>query len=363
MSNEKSKRKSNTLARDPLTVGVDIGDRYSHYCVLDGTGQILEEDRVRTTPDGLRKWLTGRPRMRIAFEAGTHSRWVSEILKSAGHEVLVANTRQVRLIWAGRDKTDRIDARKLARLARFEPELLAPIEHRSAERQSSLVIVRARDALVRSRSLLINTARALLKTFGVRVERCCAQVLPKRVDEKMPPELRRALAPLLEQIDAMNEAIRCYDETLEHEALTKYPETKLLTQVQGVGSLTALSFVLTIGDRSRFQNSRSIGSFVGLCPRRSDSVSLTPQLGISKAGNPYLRRLLVGCAQYILGRFGCDSDLRRWVLKLAERGGRNGKKRAVAAVARKLAVLLHKLWVTGEVYEPLRNAQRLQAAA
>ena len=346
-----------------LTMGIDIGDRYSHYCVLDALGKVVEEDRLRTTPEAFRKRFSAGPSMRIAFETGTHSRWINEILRNAGHEVLVANTRQVRLIWAGRDKTDRLDARKLARLARFEPELLSPIEHRSAERQASLAIVRARDALVRSRSLLINTTRALIKTFGVRVERCSAQMLPPRACQAMPEELRRALAPLLEQIDAMNETIRCYDETLEHEALTKYPETDLLTQVQGVGRLTALSFVLTLGDRGRFESSRTIGSFLGLCPKRSDSGSLTPQLGISKAGNPYLRRLLIGSAHYILGRFGPDSDLRRWGLKLAERGGRNGKKRAVAAVARKLAVLLHRLWVTGQEYEPLRNSRRLEAVA
>ena len=133
--------------------------------------------------DGFRKWLNGRPGMRIAFETGTHSGWVGEILKTVGHEVLVANTRQVRLIWAGRDKTDRIDARKLTRLARLEPELLAPIEHRSAERQSSLAIVRARDALVGSRSLLINTTRALLRRLdfapSVGVPKSCQCVSMK----------------------------------------------------------------------------------------------------------------------------------------------------------------------------------------
>src|ERR1035437_9476712 len=146
---------------------------------------------------------------------------------------------------------------------------------------------------------------------------------------------------------------RCFD--AHAKAQTRYPQTALLTQVSGVWTLTAMAFVLTIEDPQRFARSRDVGCYLGLRPKQQDSGERSPQLRITKAGDSYLRKMLVSCAHYIIGPFGPDTDLRRWGLKLCERGGKNAKKRAVVAVARKLAVLLHRLWVTGEVYEPLRS--------
>jgi len=131
-----------------------------------------------------------------------------------------------------------------------------------------------------------------------------------------------------------------------------FPETQALTHVFGVGTLTAVTFVLTVGDKNRFSNSRDVGSCLGLRPRRDQSGSHDSQLGITKAGNKYLRNLLVECANHILGPFGRDSALRRWGLHLMARGGKNARKKALVAVARKLAILLHKLWVTREPYSP-----------
>ena len=137
----------------------------------------------------------------------------------------------------------------------------------------------------------------------------------------------------------------------------------LLKQVKGVGTLIALTFLLTLEDPHRFGKSRDVGGYLGLQPGRRNSGKSEPQLHISKEGDPYLRTLLVQGAQHILGPFGVDCDLRRWGLKLAERGGKSGKKRAIVATARKLAVLLHHLWVSAEVYEPLHNSSPVPVAA
>jgi len=173
--------------------------------------------------------------------------------------------------------------------------------------------------------------------------------------QELSPELRLALAPLLGEIESLSERIGEYNGQIEQMAKQSYPEVARLKQVKGVGTLIAMTYVLTLEDAHRFGKSRDVGCYVGLQPGRRNSGQSEPQLHISKEGDPYLRTLLVQGAHHILGPFGTDSDLRRWGLKLAERGGKNGKKRAVIAVARKLAVLLHRLWVSGEAYEPLRH--------
>ena len=276
---------------------------------------------------------------------------------SVGHQVLVAHAGKVSLIPQSDRKHDRLDARNLARLARIDPALLSPVTHRDERAQAGLSVIRARDVLVRSRTALINCVRGLVKPTGTRLPSCASAYFCSKVASLVPSSLRPAIAPLLEQIDSLSNAILDYDEPIAHLALTERPETALLEQIPGVGTLTALAFVLTLADPNRFAKSRQVGSDLGLRPRQDQSGERSPQLGICKAGDHYLRRLLVGSAQYILGPFGPDSDLRRWGLKLAERGGKSAKKRAVAAVARKLAVLLPHLWTTGEVYEPLHNAQ------
>ncbi len=180
---------------------------------------------------------------------------------------------------------------------------------------------------------------------------------------ELSPELQHALGPLLVEIESLSERIHEYDERIQAIAETSYPQVKLMEQVHGVGTLVALTFMLTLEDPHRFQKSRDAGCYAGLQPGRRDSGDSEPQLHISKEGNSYLRTLLVQSAHHIMGPFGTDSDLRRWGLRLSERGGKNAKKRAIVAVARKLAVLLHHLWVSGEVYEPLRNSLRTTAAA
>jgi transposase len=351
------------ISEQKLTIGLDLGDRSSWYCVLDDAGGVLLEQRLSTTPKAMKEVFGGMPRSRIALETGTHSPWVSRLLATLGHEVIVANARKVRLIGESRKKDDRLDAQTLARLARIDPELLSPVKHRSAQAQADLMMVRARAGLVRARTALVNTARGLAKSYGERLRGCNVRNMNPEKAEGLSPELHSAMEPLLAGIEVLSEQIREYNERIEKLAQESYPQVALLKQIKGVGTLIALTFLLTLEDAHRFRKSRDVGCYLGLQPGRRNSGQSEPQMHISKEGDPYLRTLLVQGAQHILGPFGPDCDLRRWGLKLAERGGRNGKKRAIVATARKLAVLLHHLWVSGEVYEPLHNSSPTTVAA
>jgi len=350
---------------EKLTIGLDLGDRSSWYCVLDEKGELILEQKLSTTPKAMEEVFGGMPRSRIALETGTHSPWVSRRLSEVGHQVIVAHARNVRLIGESRRKDDRLDAKTLARLARIDPQLLCPVRHRSAKAQAHLTVIRARAGLVRARTALVNVARGVTKSYGERLRRCSPRNLNPEKAEDLSPELQTALEPLLQEIESLSVRISEYDQRIECIAREHYPETELLKQVKGVGTLVALTYILTLEDPHRFQKSRDAGCYAGLQPGRRNSGQSEPQLRISKEGDAYLRGLLVQSAHHILGRFGADSDLRRWGLKLAERGGKNGKKRAIVATARKLAVLLHRLWVSGEVYEPFytSNRRRLVAAA
>ena len=347
--------------RPKMTAGLDLGDRYSYLCLIDQeNGEVVDEGRLRTTPEAFRRRFASERPLRIAIEAGTHSPWVSRALEECGHEVLVANARKLRLIYANKRKTDEVDAENLARLARLDPKLLYPIEHRGEESQAHMAIVRSRQALVGSRTQLVNHVRGAVKSFGSRLPKCPARSFHKRAAAHIPEALLPALGPVLEQIGSLTERIRDYDRQLEAISEERYPETGLLRQVEGIGPLTALTFVLTLEDPYRFERSRSVGAYLGLVPARDQSGDRDPQRRISKEGDEMLRKLLVGSAHYILGPFGQDSDLRRHGEKIASRGGKNAKKRAVVAVARKLAVLLHRLWVSAEIYDPLYNTHRCQ---
>jgi len=198
--------------------------------------------------------------------------------------------------------------------------------------------------------------------MGRRLPECSSPSFAQKVEEAVPVEIREALLPLVRMTAALSDGIQEYDKKIEKLGSEKYGHTALLRQVKGVGPITSLAYVLTLENPDRFAKSRDVGPYLGLVPKQEDSGESQPQLGISKAGDTMVRRLLVGSAHYILGPFGPDTDLRRYGLRLCERGGKNAKKRAAVAVARKLAVLLHCLWVSGEVYEPLRNAMAVAIA-
>ncbi len=342
--------------KNRITIGMDLGDKKHVACILDAEGNETIRKSIVNTPNAITKFMRDFPHATVGIEACVHSPWISRLLMELGATVYVGNPRKLRCIWDADDKTDTRDARMLARIVRFDPELLSPITHRSEDAQRDLQRIKARDALVNARTKLVNSVRSSIKLLGGRLPSgWSARSFAKKAEEELSEEMLMMLAPLLEAIQTLTDKITAYDKSIEQLAETKYPETARLRQVKGVGPITALAFILTIDDPSRFKKSRDVGPYLGLVPKRDQSGDTDKQLHITKAGNTYLRQLLVGSAHYILGPFGEDCDLRRHGEKIAARGGKNAKKRAVVAVTRKLSVLLHRLWVSGEVYEPLRN--------
>jgi len=343
-------------------IGVDIGDKKSHYCILDKGPDIAAKGSFTTTLSEFESYFKAIPRSRIALEVGTHSPWISALLEKLGHVIVVANPRK---IGGGkkRRKNDKLDAEYLARQVKSDPKMLWPIQHRGVEARNALVLLRARHALVCTRTKLVSAVRGFVKSSGQRLPRCSAESFHKIERIHVPDALRDMLEPLFTQIGMLTEQIKKYDAEAKRMCRNAHPETKQLQQVKGVGDITSLGYVLTIENPDRFAKSRDAGAYVGLIPGQYESGDSRPQMRITKTGDRFLRQLLVQSAHYILGPFGEDSDLRRHGLKIAARGGKSGKKKAAVAVARKLAVLLHRLWVTGEVYEPLRNSEPKEKAA
>ena len=339
-----------------VTIGLDVGDRHSQVFGVDEEGEVIEEGRLPTTEQALRRRFAGMDSSRVVLEVGTHSPWMSRLLTELGHQVLVANPRAVNR--RGEDKNDAIDAESLARWGRSDPRLLRPVQHRSEDAQVDLAFLRARDRLMGTRTKLINHVRGAVKSMGGRIPKCSAEAFHTRAEIHVPNSLRPALQPVLQTIAGLTRTLREYERTLVRHCRDRYPDTARLTQVKGVGPVTAMAFVLVLEDPHRFRKSRSVGAYVGLKPRERDSGDSQPQLRISKRGDELLRKLLVQCGHYLLGPLGPDCDLRRWGLQLAARGGKKAKKRAAVAVARKLAVLLHRLWISGAEYEPLRHSTR-----
>ncbi len=345
-----------------MTIGCDLGDRYTYGCVLDRNGNVLERFRFETTRDGLGRAFKTIAPCRVVIEVGTHSPWMSRALKGLGHEVIVANAREVQSITKSDRKNDPADAEQLARLGRVDVNLLHPIQHRKEDTQRDRAVLAARDKLVRTRASMAVQARGIAKGLGERLPTGTPEGLAKRIRKMGYENLYPGLSCMLEVIEMLNEKIQELDHQIAKLSREKYPETKLLRQVPGVGPISALAYVLTIEDPSRFARSRTVGAYLGMKPRQRDSGNRSPQLSITKAGDQFLRSTLVQCAQYILN-IGGDCDLQRYGNRIKERGGPAVHNRASLAVARKLAVLLHSLWRTGEVYEPLRQATITEAAA
>src|SRR5471032_3149052 len=343
---------------DNITSGMDLGDRRHTVCVLNVAGDIVTEEKITNTRACLEAFSARFPTATIVMETGTHSPWVSRLCEARGHRVLVANARKLRAISASHTTSDDEDAQMLARLGRADPKLLSPVRHRREATQRALVRLKVREALVRSRVNLINSVRFLLKSLGVFVSSSIkALAFTRKVRAQLAATDAALVAPLLAGIDALNVQIKALDLELETLALETYPATERLRQIPGVGPLTALCFVLTLESPERFAHARDVGAYLGLVPRRDQSGETDKQLGITKAGQVQLRCLLVNCAHYILGPFGPPCTLRAAGERIAARGGKPAKKRAVIAVARKLAVTLLALWKTGADYQPLPLAQ------
>lgn len=358
-----------------LTIGLDLGDRNTHYCVLDEKGEALIQSKLVTTKTGLNSLLEQLPPTRVVLEVGTHSPWASRHVAGMGHEVIVANPRKVALINQSRRKNDKLDAEKLARLGRVDPKLLAPIQHREEDVQRDLMEIRIRQVLVESRTKMVNSARGQIKSLGYRLGSCDCDQVGVELAAELPEAERKAVEPLLEAVADLTQRIKAAEERI-HRVAQRYPEIELLTVIYGVGELTALAYVLTIEDAERFGKSREVGPYLGMVPGQSQSGDKDPQQRITKQGDRMMRWLLVQSAHCILKHGAPDSDLRRWGLaKLEEhkqeqerQSGKKvtkakGKKRVVVAVARRLGVLMHVLWANGEVYDPLYGAKQQAAQA
>src|SRR5262245_53534736 len=244
------------MSQYQAVVGLDVGDRQSHYCVLDLSGAVVAAGVVKTTERSFRVLFEGKGRMRIALEAGTHSPWISRLLSALDHEVLVANPRKLRLIAESDTKHDRADAHLLARLAHVGPALLAPIQLRSAQTQNDLALIRAREVAVQTRTKIVNAVRGMVKSTGHRLPASATLTFARKATEVCPEALRPALLPLIRLVQTLTDHIAVYDRLVQETART-YPETETIRTIPGVGALTAVAFVLVLNnDRSRFRRSR-----------------------------------------------------------------------------------------------------------
>ena len=356
MKKSSKKTSEKTMSDGVVAIGIDLSDRTGRFYAIDNEGEEIAAGAITLRTPELEKWAQSIAPTVMAIEAGTHSPWISRLLARCGHEVIVANPVKVALITKNVQKTDPVDAEYLARLARLDRKLLFAIQHRGEQAQIDLQVIRTREIAVQVRSKLISHVRGAVKSFGGRLSKCSTEAFVNKTRKQIPEPLTRALDPMFDQIDELTKTIDGYDRQVLHLIEQRYPEVKLVTQIKGVGALTGLAFVVVLEDARRFASSRSVGPFLGLTSKKDQSGDNDPQRGITKAGDRLLRRLLVQSAHYIQGPFGEDSDLRRHGEKIAARGGKRAKKRATIAVARKLSVLMHRLWVSEQTYEPLRNS-------
>jgi transposase len=277
---------------------------------------------------------------------------VARVLEGQGHEVVVVNSRRVRLIAESTLKCDRVDAEILARLSRLDPELVRPVYQRSPAAQQLRTRLRVRSSLVRARAALIHSVRGTLRSQGYRLTSCPTKSFVARWGElKLKRELRQVLDPLAETIAELTARI----EALERELVAEAHGDDLVQRLQGipgVGPLVGLAFVGWVDRPERFRRSRDVGACLGLRPRVRDSGERERRGAITREGDSEMRRLLVQAAHAAL-HAKRDSALKRWAERLVRR---LGKSKAVVALARKIAVLLHHLWVSGEDYQAFPKA-------
>lgn len=354
-----------------ITVGIDLADTKHQVCVLNQLGHVEQEFAIPNNSDSIGSLAHRFPNARFVMEVGTHSPWISAQLREMNCEVLVGNARKLKAISEHERKCDELDARTLAKIGRMDTDLLYPINHVTQDALKDRLVISSRETLVDQRKRLVQSVRGSVKALGLRIEGCSPEVFPRRVRVALvaESELFDTLEPILQAIEKMTEGIRKLDRKLSKLSAEKYPITQLLQRIQGVGPITAIAFVLAVEDPSRIDGTRNIGAYFGLVPGRDQSGDCDKQLGISKTGNPYIRKLLVQCAQYILGAHGPDCDLKRFGERRAGKSGegkrsaKGAKRKAIVAVARKLAVLLLSLWKSGQDYEPFRHGNEVPCAS
>lgn len=332
-------------------VAIDLHDEYSQLCVMSPSREKLTEARVPTTRVALADFFAQRQRSRVIYEAGPHALWVGELLKELGHEPIACHPRRVRLIAEGRNKNDRMDAEILARLSLSDLELIRPIHQRSRSTLDQRSVIRARAAVVDAQKRLRTMLRGLVKPFGLRVHRGKKRALAELSTAALPPLVRVSVDSVLQILTATAEQIAILDKHVEQICEQNVATTRLQT-IPGVGPLVAAAFVHAIEDPKRFA-SNDIGPYIGLTPsnRSSAGKKLAPKEK-GRPGDPYLRSLLLQAA-WTLMNSRSESDLARWGRGLVER---IGPKKAAFALARKLATLMHHLWLREEDFQPRPRA-------
>ena len=336
-------------------IGMDMGDKNHKAIGLSEDGEIIDRTEVPCTPEDVRAYLERFPGALLAIETGTHCRWVSRLGIGMGHEVLVGNARKLRMIWNSNRKNDWNDAEMLARVARTDRKLYSPVRLRDDDDQELLRMVKARDLLVKCRTGIVNKIRGFCKADGHHLPKCSADSF-MRLEHEVPMSVRTVSKPLFAMLKELAKKIGLYDVMIDKGIRKIHGEdAKLLEPIAGVGPVTTAAFLATVGDPATFGSARDAGPFFGLVPRQDQSGQTDKQMRITKEGNAVVRRLLVTAANYVMGPFGKDCDLRRHGMRIAERGGKNAKKRAKVAVARKLAVLMLAILRTRSEYRPLTD--------
>lgn len=334
-----------------LTIGLDLGDKLSEVCVLDADARVVKRGPLATDPESFESFFKAFPGATVVFEVGAQSRWVQPLARKAGiGKVIAADPRQLKLITDSCKKTDRRDAFVLARVAQGLPELLCPVEHRSESVHADLSVLRSRELVIEQRTQLVNRVRGIVKASGHRIPSCSATYFFSKASAHVPEHLWPACAPLFKVLETIHEQLLEITRQLKKMVREKYPAVERMMTTPSVGLTTALTFVLTLERPGRIRGIRNVGAFLGMTPRKKESGSSAPQLGITKAGDTHLRRLLVLCAHHLLSR-GKDCRLKRWGLELCKRGGPNAKKRAIVAVARKLSVHMLAMWKSGQDHD------------
>lgn len=343
---------------DKVTViGMDMGDKTHKAVGLNESGEVVDRTEVACRPEAVEAYLADRPGALLVIETGTHCRWVSELAQGHGHEVLVGNARKLRMIWANSRKNDWNDAEMLARIARMDRKLLHPVHLRGEREQKLLRLVKARDLLVKNRTAAVNMIRGFCKADGHRLAVCSSEAFA-RLEFEVPTSVRQTTKPVFSLLRELTRKIALYDKLIT-QAIKDDRAAQLLQTIPGVGPVTTAAYLASMGNPETFDQAREAGAYFGLVPRQDQSGQNDKQMRISKEGNAVVRRLLVTSAHYILGPFGKDSDLRRHGLRIAERGGKNARKRAVVAVARKLSVVMLAMIKKQEAYRPLQESGSL----
>lgn len=338
-----------------VVIGMDIGDKDSRVCVLQATGTIREETSIPTTEEAIRDYFTPEGlHILVVIEAGNQSVWINHLLEELGYEVLVARPSRLRDLYRDKDKSDCLDARRLAQLGYVDPNILAPVTHLKSQTYADRCLVYGRDHLVTTRTKLINFVRGQAKTSGNKIPTCKAVNFHSKARKHIPENLTTVVESVLTTIEYVTKQIAELDKQIEG-AAARYPIVERLCDVPGIAVLTAMAFVLAIEDPLRFQRSDTVAAYLGLVPRKHQSGSKNTTIGPGSAGDSIARRYLIQAAQYHLWNSNIDSSIQRAGLRIMSRGGEGGKSKAVFTVARKLAVLLHTLWVTGSEYEPLHD--------